>query len=64
MRSTRRPAATIDRLLKKTIYAEAGIGRYLLADPDHESISLRLFRLDGPRYVVHAFAARRDPDNG
>lgn len=52
--------ATIDRGLKKTIYAEASIGWYLLVEPDHEtyeSISLRLFRFDGTTYVEHGFAA-------
>ncbi|WP_248294211.1 Uma2 family endonuclease [Actinoplanes sp. TBRC 11911] len=51
--------ATADRRFKKLLYAEAGIGWYLLVEPDHgtyQSIFLRLLRLEDTKYVEHAFA--------
>jgi len=46
--------AAADRVTKMHYYAEAGIPWYLLVDQD--PIMLRLFRLDGDKYLEHATA--------
>jgi Uma2 family endonuclease len=51
--------ATVDRTLKKELYAQAKIDWYLLVEPDfdsYESVSLHLLRRQGGEYFVHALA--------
>jgi Uma2 family endonuclease len=47
--------AAADRVVKMQLYVLAGIRWYLLAQ--EEPLELRLFRLDGDRYVQHATAS-------
>jgi Uma2 family endonuclease len=51
--------ATVDRTLKKVLYAAAKIDWYLLVEPDfgkYTSVSLCLLRREADKYVVHAEA--------
>ena len=47
---------TLDRSLKTTLYAAAGIDWYLLAEPGPDGITLRLLRRQNDRYVEAATA--------
>ncbi|MGK5685242.1 Uma2 family endonuclease [Actinoplanes sp. URMC 104] len=49
----------MDKVQKKALYAEAGIGWYLLLEPalpDYDEVTLQLFRLRDGRYVEAALA--------
>ncbi len=46
-----------DRILKPALYAEAGIGWYLLVECEPQ-LAMILYRLDGEVYVEHARAAK------
>ena len=49
--------ASYDRGAKKARYASARVPWYLLVEPDmpgYQTVALRLFRLNGARYVEHA----------
>ena len=48
-----------DRLLKMNCYADAGIPRYLIVEP--EGPTLELYRLDRDRYVLEASAGPGEP---
>jgi Uma2 family endonuclease len=51
--------ASVDRQKKKQFYADAGIGWYLLVEPDfaaYEAVTLILFRLEHGTYAEHAVA--------
>ncbi|MFC7533737.1 Uma2 family endonuclease [Actinoplanes sp. GCM10030250] len=53
--------AAVDRIMKKDFYAAAKIPWYLLVEPDmkaYESVNVRLFRLDGDKYIEHAAATQ------
>jgi Uma2 family endonuclease len=54
--------AATDRVLKLHVYATAGMPWYLLAEQESpESLTLRLFRLEGEHYVEHAIAKDGEP---
>lgn len=44
--------ATVDRTVKRRVYEEAGVRRYLLLDPSART--LEVFLLDGPTYRLEA----------
>lgn len=50
-----------DRVLKMQLYAEAGIPWFLLVEQEGGSVLLRLFRLDGEKYRLHAAGAAGNP---